>query len=84
MPHFHDLQHILSSVTRELINILCLLFFYEQAIYWLGPFIGGVAAAVVYRIVHLINRRADKLKAIEQAKQQQLPLNAPDLQLTNF
>jgi hypothetical protein len=67
-----------------LIIVLCLLFFYEQAIYWLGPFIGGIVAAVVYRIVHLINRRADKLKAAEEAAQHQLPLNTPDLQLTNF
>jgi hypothetical protein len=64
--------------------VLCIIRVVFQGVYWVGPFIGGVVAAIVYRIVQFINKRADKLKAIEEAAQQQLQLNAPDLRSTTF
>jgi len=44
-----------------------------QAIYWVGPFIGGIVAAIVYRVVQFINVRADILKTYEENVDQLLP-----------
>jgi glycerol uptake facilitator-like aquaporin len=40
------------------------------AIYWIGPFIGGVVAAVVYKIVQFINERDEKQKKAQIARQE--------------
>jgi hypothetical protein len=76
---FYTYIFVWTCGSRLFISVIS---FYVQSIYWLGPFIGGAVAAIVYKIVILINKRSEKLKAMELAANQQLPLNAHDM--TNF
>jgi hypothetical protein len=38
--------------------IYFIVFFFLKSIYWIGPFIGAIVAAIVYRTVQFINFRA--------------------------
>jgi len=57
--------------------------FHEHfAIYWIGPFIGGVVAAIVYLIVQFINKRAEEIKEREEIALRRL--SQPDVKMTAF
>ena len=58
-----------------------------QAIYWVGPFIGGVAAAFVYSVVQFINKRAEEMRNREQMTTRHIvlhELHVPDVSVSTF